>query len=77
MLVTLSKKKKPFTWKFSAQDHGKEMVDGFGGTLKSLVSCYTLSKNGGTNVVDAKSFIQLASKLTANINVVYILEERI
>ena len=77
MLVSLSEtKKKPFTWKLSARGQEKGVVDGIGSTTKSLVRRRMLRKDGGTNVVDTKSFAQLARKLTTNINVVYIPQEQ-
>ena len=52
-----------FLWKFSATSHGKGVVDGIGGNVKSIVQSQSMGKRKDKIIVqDAKSFYQVASK---------------
>ena len=58
-----TKYNKRFLWKFSATSHGKEVVDGIGGNVKSIVHSQSMGKRNDQNIVqDAKSFCQVARK---------------
>ena len=55
---------KPFIWKFSATSHGKGVVDGVRGKVKSTVRRKVMSKGKDSLVVqDCESFVQAAKKL--------------
>ena len=48
---------KPFVWRFSETAHGKGVVDGVGGRVKSLVHQIVMSLGKNQNIVqDAESF---------------------
>ena len=66
---------KPFVWRFSETAHGKGVVDGVGGRVKSLVhkDVMPLGKNQN-NVQDAESFWKLAKQLNQQ-TVVHVLTE--
>ena len=52
-----------FLWKFSATSHGKGVVDGIGGNVKSIVKCQSMGKRNDKIIVqDTKAFYQVASK---------------
>ena len=58
-----TKYNKRFLWKFSATSHGKGVVDGIGGNVKSIVQSQSMGKRKDKIIVqDAKSFYQVASK---------------
>ena len=64
---------KPFTWKFSATSHGKGVVDGVGGKVKSSVRRNVMSlKEDRLVVQDAADFAKLATKLTTKTTVKYV-----
>ena len=54
---------KRFLWKFSATSHGKGVVDGIGGNVKSIVQSQSMGKRKDKIIVqDAKSLYQVAKK---------------
>ena len=68
--IFLSKYGKPFTWKFSVTAHGKGVVDGLWGRVKSLVRMKTMSRGKNRVIVqNTADFVDLASKLCRNIQV--------
>ena len=53
-----TKYEKPFSWKFSATSHGKGVVDGVGGRVKSSVHAKVMSLGKKREIVqDAESFL--------------------
>ena len=69
---------KKFTWKFSATSHGKGVVDGIGGKVKSTVRRKVMSQGKNRMVVqDAESFADAASKLMTSTKIIHIDEETI
>ena len=69
---------KTFTWKFSATSHGKGVVDGIGGKVKSTVRRKVMSQGKNRILVqDAKSFADAASKLMTSTKIIHIDEEAI
>ena len=74
LMETLSKKyAKPFMWKFSATSHGKGVVDGVGGKVKSMVRRKVMSKGKDSLVVqDCESFVQAAKKLLKSTSIVHL-----
>ena len=73
-METLSKKHaKLFMWKFSATSHGKGVVDGVGGKVKSMVRRKVMSKGKDSLVVqDCESFVQAAKKLLKSTSIIHI-----
>ena len=64
LLAFLSEKHgKKFLWKFSATSHGKGVVDGVGGNVKSAVRGYSLQKKKKDKIIvqDVESFFRVAS----------------
>ena len=58
-----TKNNKRFLWKFSATSHGKGVVDGIGGNVKSIVQSQSMGKRKDKIIVqDAKSLYQVAKK---------------
>ena len=52
---------KPFVWKYSATSHGKGVVDGVGGKVKSTVRRKVMSKGKDPIIVqDCQSFVDAA-----------------
>ena len=74
LMETLSKKyATPFMWKFSATSHGKGVVDGVGGKVKSTVRRKVMSKGKDSLVVqDCESFVQAAKKLLKSTSIIHI-----
>ena len=74
LMETLSKKyAKPFMWKFSATLHGKGLVDGVGGKVKSTVKRKVTSKGKDSLVVqDCESFFKAAKKLLKSTSIIHI-----
>ena len=68
---------KEFDWKFSARGHGKGVVDGVGGNVKSVVRKRIAAKNPIIRVCNAKTFVEIASKYCKETNVIHIDEEEI
>ena len=65
-----------FEWQYFATSHGKGVVDGTGGTAKSLVRSRVMNKAQGALVVqNSKDFANLATALMPNIRVTHISEE--
>ena len=54
---------KPFVWKFSATSHGKGVVDGVGGKIKSSVRRKVMGKGERIIVQDCESFVETAKTL--------------
>ena len=65
LLENLSKKyNKQFVWKFTSTSHGKGVVDGVGGNVKSTVRrCVTSKGKNPIIVQDCESFINAARNL--------------
>ena len=60
-------------WKFSANLHGKGVVDGVGGKVKSMVKRKVMSKGKDSLVVqDCKSFVQAAKNLLKSTSIIHI-----
>ena len=73
METLLKKYVKPFMWKFSATSHGKGVVDGVGGKVKSMVRRKVMSKGKDSLVVqDCESFVQAAKKLLKSTSIIHI-----
>ena len=69
---------KKFIWKFSATSHGKGVVDGIGGNVKSNVRRQVMSmKKDRPNVQDSESFAKLAQKLVPTTNIKHFSEKDI
>ena len=67
---------KPFVWKFSATTHGKGVVDGVGGWVKSLVHKKIMSL--GKNIVpNAESFCKLAKQLNQQTTLFHVPTEEV
>lgn len=70
--------KKPFTWKYFATSHGKGIVDGVGGRIKSIVRTSVMSKKKDAPIVqNAKEFADVAKKLMKNTKIHLILDSEI
>ena len=79
LIQELSKKHgKPFIWTFSATSHGKGVVDGVGGKIKSSVhkKVMSLGKDGAV-VQDSESFAKLASELSKSTRVIHVSKEKV
>ena len=69
---------KPFSWKFSATSHGKGVVDGVGGKVKSSVRRQVMSFGKDRAIVqDAESFAKVADKVTVNTEVKHVGNDKI
>ena len=69
---------KKFSWKFSATSHGKGVVDGVGGRVKSLVHAKAMSLGKDcVTVQDAESFCSAASRLCEKTTVIYVASKEI
>ena len=69
---------KPFVWKFSATAHGKGVVDGVGGRVKSLVHKKVMLLGKNQNIVhDAESFCKLAKQLNQQTTVIHVPTEEV
>ena len=69
---------KPFVWKFSATAHGKGVVNGVGGQLKSLVHKKVMLLGKNQNIVqDAESFCKLAKQLNWQTTVIHVPTEEV
>ena len=63
LMDKFSIKNNRFLWKFSATSHGKGVVDGIGGNVKSIVQSQSMGKRKDKIIVqDAKFFYHVASK---------------
>ncbi|CAB4041133.1 Sentrin-specific protease 2 [Paramuricea clavata] len=58
-------------WNFFATSHGKGAVDGIGGTVKRM-EWNAVNSRKASEVVDAKTFYDAASKLTTSISVSFV-----
>ena len=79
LIQELSKKHgKPFIWKFSATSHGKGVVDGVGGKIKSSVHKKVMSLGKDQAVVQgSKSFAKLTSELSKSTRVIHVSKEKV
>lgn len=79
LLRLLSEKyNKNFIWKYFATLHGKGVVDGIGGSAKSLVRTKTLSQgDNGVVVQSSVDFAKLADHLMSATTVLHISEQEI
>ena len=79
ILVMLSTKySKEFVWKFSATSHGKGVVDGVGGNVKSIVRRKSMSKGSNHIIVqDSLSFAEAAKCLVPETTTVLISEDEV
>ena len=79
LIQELSKKHgKPFIWKFSATSHGKGVVDGVGGKVKSSVHKKTMSLGKDRPIVqDSKRSANLANKLSESTSIIHITNEEV
>ena len=69
---------KPFVWKFSARAHGKVVVDGVGGRVKSLVHKQVMLFGKNQNIVqDAESICKLAKQLNQQTTVIHVSIEEV
>ena len=69
----MKKYAKPFLWKFSITSHGKGVVDGVGGKVKSTVRRKVMSKGRDSVVVqDCESFVQAAKELLKSTRIIHI-----
>ena len=68
---------KPFVWKFSATSHGKGVVDGVGGKIKSSVRRKVMGKGERIIVQDCESFVETAKTLTTSTKIIHISEATI
>ena len=65
-------------WKYFATSHGKGVVDGIGGSAKSLVRTKVMSKGGNAIVVqNSMDFAAAASDLMNGVTVVHVSKEEI
>ena len=63
MCHMLDKFSTKYNKRFSATSHGKGVIDGIGGNVKSFVQSQSMGKRKDKIIVqDAKSFCQVASK---------------
>ena len=79
LLQTLSGKyNKEFVWKFSAMSHGKGVVDGVGGNVKSTVRRKCMSKRKDRIVVeDSLSFAKAATRLGPSTKIIHVTSDEI
>ena len=62
--------KKKINWKFSATSHGKGVVDGIDGNVKSNVRPKVMNMKKNRSIVqDSESFAELAQKLVPSTKV--------
>ena len=71
--------KERFSWKFSATSHGKGVVDGIGGRVKSIVYHRKVISLWRDQIIvqDARSFCQLASTLCDKTTVIHVMADEI
>ena len=73
-----NKYQKPFIWKFSSTSHGKGVVDGVGGKIKSSVHKKVMSLGKDRAIVqDSESFAKLAKKLSESTEIIHITAEEV
>lgn len=73
-----NKHQKPFIWKFSATSHGKGVVDGVGGKIKSSVHKKVMSLGKDRPIVqDSESFARLAKELSQSTTIVHVSNEEV
>ena len=67
-----------FSWTFSATSHGKGVVDGVGGRVKSIVHAKLMSlRRDGIFVQDSRSFCQLASTLCDKTTLIHVMADEV
>ena len=70
--------KKKINWKFSATSHGKGVVDGIDGNVKSNVRPKVMNMKKNRSIVqDSESFAELAQKLVPSTKVKHFPDEEI
>ena len=70
--------KKKINWKFSATSHGKGVVDGIDGNVKSNVRPKVMNMKKNRSIVqDSESFAELAQKLVPSTKVKHFSDEEI
>ena len=70
--------KKKINWKFSATSHGKGIVDGIDGNVKSNVRPKVMNMKKDRSIVqDSESFAELAQKLVPSTKVKHFSDEEI
>ena len=68
--------KKKINWKFSATSHGKGIVDGIDGNVKSNVRPKVMNMKKDRSIVqDSESFAELAQKLVPSTKVKHYSDE--
>ena len=68
--------KKKINWKFSATSHGKGVVDGIDGNVKSNVRPKVMNMKKNRSIVqDSESFAELAQKLVPSTKVKHFSDE--
>ena len=79
LIQGLSKKHgKPFIWKFSATSHGKGVVDGVGGKVKSSVHKKMMGLGKDRPISqDSKIFANLANRLSESTSIIHITNEEV
>ena len=66
-----------FTWKYFATSHGKGVVDGVGGLVKSLVRNAVKSRNAIVHLQTAEDFYKTAKDLVQKTKVIHVPHNRI
>ena len=70
--------KKKINWKFSATSHGKGIVDGIDGNVKSNVRPKVMNMKKDRSIVqDSESFAELAQKLVPSTKIKHFSDEEI
>ena len=65
-------------WKYFATSHGKGVVDGIGGSAKSLVRSQSKSKSSKSlSIQNSLDFFQAAKRLMPNVTVLHISQQEI
>ena len=78
-IIICSTYKERFSWKFSATSHGKGVVDGVAGRVKSIVYHPKVMSLGRDQIIvqDARSFCQFASTLCDKTTVIHVMADEI
>lgn len=76
--IISQKYKKDFQWKYFATSHGKGVVDGIGGRIKSIVRQAVMSKRAESVIVqNSRDFARVASEKMTTTTVIHISQEEI
>ena len=78
-IIICSTYKERFSWKFSATSHGKGVVDGVAGRVKSIVYHPKVMSLGRDQIIvqDARSFCQFASTLCDKTTAIHVMADEI